>query len=103
VSVKLIPEICNQYSLQQHLADSSRQVSHSLRETFTKMSPDFFFPFFSSFDETMTELESEAEGFKFHLNLGFLFCFVFVFWGVFSVCFVLFCFSPLMRQRLNYF
>jgi hypothetical protein len=35
----------NKQSLQQPMADSRRQVSHSLRETFTKLSPGS--PFFS--------------------------------------------------------
>jgi hypothetical protein len=37
----------NKQSLQQQMVDSRRQVSHSLRQTFTKLSPDsplVFFP-----------------------------------------------------------
>jgi hypothetical protein len=79
------------------MADSSRQVNHSIRYTFTKLSPDSFFIFFSSFDETRTELGLDAEGLTetvLHLNLGY--CLI-----VFEFCF--FVFSPLMRQQQNYF
>jgi hypothetical protein len=54
--------------------------------------------FFSSFDDTTTELELHAEGLNetvLHLNLGYfvLFCFGF---GFCLFCFLFF--SPLMRQ-----
>jgi hypothetical protein len=38
----------NKQNLQQQMADSRRQVSHSHRQTFTKLSPDSL-SFFSSF------------------------------------------------------
>jgi RES domain-containing protein len=72
----------NKQSLQQQMADSSRLVDHSLRYTFTKLSPDSLF-FFLFFDETTTP---DAEGLTetvLHLNLGFVFGF---------------CFSLLMRK-----
>jgi hypothetical protein len=59
----------NKQSLQQQVADSRRQVSPSLRETFTKLSRLPFF--FSSFDETTT---LDAKGLTetvLHLSLGF--------------------------------
>jgi hypothetical protein len=59
--------------MQQQMADNRRQVSHSLRLTFTKLSPDSPFFFSSSFGETTT---SDAEGITetvLHLNLGFFF------------------------------
>jgi hypothetical protein len=59
--------------------------------------------FFSSFDETVTELGLEAEGLTetvLHLNWGFI-CFdVLGFLGFLVVCFV---FSPLKRQQQNFF
>jgi hypothetical protein len=102
VSAKLTPEISiNNASSYSRLtaADHEPQPQIAIHRTVSRL---FFFLFFSSFDETTTELELEAEGLKFHLNLGFLFCFVFGFW--FFVCF--FClfvlvfgfFSPLIRQ-----
>jgi hypothetical protein len=60
----------NKQSLQQQMAESRRQVSCNLTLTFTKLSPDSLF-FFSSFDETTTELGLDAEGLTetvLHLN-----------------------------------
>jgi hypothetical protein len=69
------------------MADSRRQVSHSLRQTFTKLSTDSlsFTFFFSSFDETPTlDVEGLTET-VLHLKLGFFVLLVFVF-------------SPLIRK-----
>jgi hypothetical protein len=77
----------NKQSLRQQMADSRRQVSHSLRQTFTKLSTDSlsFTFFFSSFDETPTlDVEGLTET-VLHLKLGFFVLLVFVF-------------SPLIRK-----
>jgi hypothetical protein len=70
------------------------------------LSPDSFFVlFFSSFDETKTDLGLDDEGLTesvLHLNLGFfgfvLFCFCF--WGFFVVVVVVFPFDETMTELL---
>jgi hypothetical protein len=92
VNVKLTPEICiNNASSNSRLTAAGRQATASDRQSQNCLQTLFLF-FFSSFDETMTELELHAEGLTetvLHLNLGYfvLFSFwffvCFVFWGVF--------------------
>jgi hypothetical protein len=98
VSVKLTPEICiNKASSNSRLTAAGRQATASESHSQNCLQTLFFT--LPAFDETTTELRLHAEKLTetvLHLNLGH-------FVGVFFVLcsFVLFYFSPLMRQLQN--
>jgi hypothetical protein len=96
VSAKITPEICiNNASSNSRLTTVGRRATDTIHRHVSRL----FFSSLPTFDEKTTQLHLHAEKLTetvLHLNLGQFVGFFFVLCG-----FVLFYFSPLMRQLQN--
>jgi hypothetical protein len=101
VSAKLTPEICiNKVSSKSRLTTGGRQATATDRHSQNCLQTLFFS--LSTFDEKTTELHLHAEKLTetvLHLNFGHCWLFFLFFYALCG--FVLFYFSPLMRQLQN--